>query len=213
MKITKLYAASLFVASVALFLSCNTDTKGTEATADSTTEATIDYSGKIAYLRMDSLMRGYGMYIDLSDEFTKKGQQVEAELTQKGRALEREAASYQEKAQKGLITRFEGQTIEADLQKKNQAVMQYRDEMMREMQQQEAVITAQISDEIMTYLKEYNQDKKFSLILQTTAGNPVILADPALDITGDVLAELNKRYLANKGTANKVTPAAKTEKK
>lgn len=205
MKITKLFAALFTIAIAATFASCSPAEKGDKKTADSVSEnnSSIDYNGKIAYIRMDSLMRGYGMYIDLSDEFTKKGQKIEEELTQKGRSLEREITDYQTKAEKGLVTRFEGQTIEQGLQKKQQDVVQYRDKMMGEMQQEEAVISNKISTEVMNFLKEYNQTKGYSMIFQSTANTPVLLADPTLDITNDVLTELNKRYLDSKKTSEK----------
>lgn len=208
MKITKLFAAVIVIAFGTIFISCNNDSKAVSTTSDSTAKTSnMNFNGQIAFVRMDSLMRGYGMYIDMSDDFAQKGQRIEGELTQKGRALEREVAEYQDKAQKGLITRFEGQTIEDGLQKKNQAAMQYRDKMMAEMQQEEIVMSNKISTAVLEFLKQYNEQKHYSVILQTSGGNPVILADPTLDITEEVLAELNKRYLEAKSTEKKSTPA------
>lgn len=175
--------------------SSDSASKGSDST---TVAANLAYNGKIAYLRMDSLMRGYGMYIDMSDTFTKKQAQVQSELQAKGRALEREMMEYQDKAQKGLVTRYQAQTIEEGLQKKQQDLVAYRDRVMNEMGEQEAVMSNNISKAVMDYLKEYNNTKLYSMIFQTTGGTPILIADPSLDITAEVLAELNKRYLADK---------------
>lgn len=201
----KLFKSTLFVAIIALMASCGdkTATGDLKIAKDSTANANLvpdSYNGKIVYLRMDSLMRGYGMYIDMSDEFGKKQTKVQSELTAKGRSLEREVAEYQEKAQKGLITRYQAQTTEEGLQKKQGDIVAYRDRVMNELAQEESVMSATILKQVMDYLREYNVEKKYSMIIQTMGGNPVILADPSLDITSDVLTELNRRYEATIST-------------
>lgn len=193
--------ASAVVLMGSVLMSCDSKTSGsTSSSSDSTAVSSANYSGGIAYIQMDSLLNGYGMYIDLSDVLSTKGKQIEAELTSKGRSLEREVREYQEKAEKGLVTRYQAQTIEEGLQKKQQQVVEYRDKSMGEMQQEQVVMLNSISDEVMKYLKEYNASKGYSMILQTSGSNPILLADPAMDITQEILVELNKRYLDSKAT-------------
>ena len=50
-----------------------------------------------------------------------------------------------------------------------------------------------LRDSIQHYLKVYNKDKKYSLIL-SKAGDNLLYADKALDITNEVIAGLNKAY-------------------
>lgn len=192
------------VAAVGLTLLGCSD-KGTSAAgganaADSSKTAAapagIDYNGKIVYVQIDSLMRGYGMAIDLQAAFAAKSEKAQNELTAKGRSLEREMRDYQEKAQKGLITRFQAQDIETGLQKKQQSVLEYRDRMMQELGEEEAVMMNKISDAIMQYVKKYNAEKKYSMIISTQGANTVLIADPALNITDDLLTGLNAEYRA-----------------
>lgn len=156
--------------------------------------ANIEYNGQIVYVQIDSLMRGYGMAIDLQAAFASKSDKAQNELTAKGRSLEREMRDYQEKAQKGLITRFQAQDIETGLQKKQQSVLEYRDRMMQELGEEEAVMMNKISDAIMQYVKKYNAEKKYSMIISTQGANTVLIADPALNITDDLLKGLNEEY-------------------
>lgn len=148
-------------------------------------------------------MVNYGMYIDMSDEFAKKQQKAEADVNGRGRALERSVAEYQEKAQKGLLTRFQMTSMEEDLQKKQQGFMAYRDKVMADLAKQEQDMSNGIAESIMAYVKEYNADKKYSMILTTSGVSPVIVADPNLDITREILSELNKRYLEKKEAEGK----------
>lgn len=199
---TKLFLASAVIALGVSLTGCGKTTETSSATTGIDTTAKASSScGEIAYIRMDSLMSGFGMYIDLSTEFSQKQEKITAELSTKGRSLEREAMDYQDKAQKGLITRYQAATIEEGLAKKQQDIVAYRDRVMNDLAEEQTVMSNKISAAVMEYLKEYNATKKYGVIFQTNAGNPILIADPALDITQEVLAELNKRYLAGKTTA------------
>ena len=50
-----------------------------------------------------------------------------------------------------------------------------------------------LRDSIQHFLASYNKDKKYSLIL-SKAGDNLLYADKAYDITKDVVAGLNKAY-------------------
>jgi Skp family chaperone for outer membrane proteins len=53
-----------------------------------------------------------------------------------------------------------------------------------------------IFDAIQTFLKEYNQEHNYSLILSTSGNtNLVLQGAPALNITKDVLNGLNAGYM------------------
>jgi len=52
---------------------------------------------------------------------------------------------------------------------------------------------AALRDSLRHFLNEYNKDKKYSLIL-SKAGDNLLYADKAFDITNDVVAGLNKAY-------------------
>ena len=66
----------------------------------------------------------------------------------------------------------------------------------------------QINDAIVTFIQKYNAEKQYGMILLTqgdaegdgviTLPAPVLTADPALDITDEVLAGLNEEYIASK---------------
>lgn len=196
--------SSLAFVSMSFFVGC-ADSSKSGNTADSKSEISVEssaigdaksYNGKIAYIQMDSLMRNYGMFIDMSDDFGKKQKRLENDLNQKAAGLEREIMEFQEKAQKGLLTRFQITSQEEALQKKQQDVLNYRDKVMADLAQNEQVMMTQIADAIQSYVKEYNQDMGYSMILTSSGGQPVLVADPSLDITKAILDELNKRYLA-----------------
>lgn len=192
----------LLAASVAALLAVGC--KGTDKTANSEETTTVGANGIAAsadmvYFDLDSLVSKYDMYIDMRSTYEGKAQKAEAELSSKGRALERDAASYQDKASKGLITRSEGEKLVAKLQADEQTFMQYREKVMTDLAEEEQVMLNNIHNSIIEYLKEYNADMRYGMILSSsTAGGPVMNADPKLNITKEVLEGLNKKYAANK---------------
>lgn len=155
-------------------------------------------SGTIAYIQMDSLYSNYDMFQELSQEFQAKSEKAETELTNKGRSLEREYNSYVEKASKGLITRSQAQSMEEDLTRKQQSFMDQRDRLLGELAEEEQVMFNRIFHSIQEYLDLFNADKRYSMIISTNSGGPILNADPALDITREIIEGINRHYAANR---------------
>jgi Skp family chaperone for outer membrane proteins len=57
--------------------------------------------------------------------------------------------------------------------------------------------TKQVQDNIKAFLKEYNKDYGFTYVLAySSEAGGILLGDPALDVTKDVVAGLNDIYEA-----------------
>lgn len=188
------------------------DKKGGSVAMSEADTVTTAASASVAYFNIDSLISKYDMYTDLRSAYEEKAKKADAELTSKGRALERGVRDYQEKVQNGLVTRAQAQGIEENLNRQQQAFVQHRDQVMGEMAEEEQVLLNQIHFSITEYLKEFNKDYRYSVILSTSTGGPIYNADPKLDITTVLLEGLNKKYAADKGKNKNALPAApKTE--
>ncbi len=177
---------------------CKNGKNAAAGSADST--GTYQASSQIAYFDLDSLVSGYNLYLDLRTQYEEKATKVQNELNSKGRALERDVASFQEKAQKGLATRYELAEMEESLGRRQQTFMQSRETMLRDLAEEEQVMLNRIHYNITEFLKEFNADYRYGMILSTQSGGPVMHADPALDITKVIQAGLNKKYAAEKAT-------------
>ncbi len=204
-------AAFIFMASIALVGCKNARTTTATTGEDSlqTTDAQVDqepkinYNGKTVYVQIDSLMRGYGKAIDLQDAFTKKNEKVERDLTAQGRALQREARDFQDKYNKGQMTAYQANEAGTALQKKEQNYNAYAERVTGELMQEREVMMNQISEAIMAYIKKYNVEKGYSMILGTTGAATVLTADPAMDITTELLEGLNAEYKQELAAAQK----------
>jgi outer membrane protein len=149
----------------------------------------------VVYVNIDSLVRGYDMYFDLQKEFEEKAKKKDGDFTARMRKFESDARDFQEKVEKGLVTRSQAQQLQEGLAKREQELLQLRQQLQSELQEEESVMLRQIQNNIQSYVSEYNKDKKYSLILSTSGSTVVLFGDPALNITSEVLAGLNETYV------------------
>lgn len=185
------------------FTACNKQNSQAENKSDSNTKAAPN-SMKIAYVEVDSIMSQYKFCKDYSLILQKKGQNIQSTLASKQQALQAAAANFQQKVQQNAYTREQAEAIQAGLQKQSADLQGLNQRLSNEFQVETEKYNAALRDSLRHFLNEYNKDKKYSLIL-SKAGDNLLYADKAFDITNDVVAGLNKAY--------KPIKAAETTKK
>ena len=189
------------VISTTLLVGCQTGANTAETTPlIPLTEASKIVKGNgIVYINTDSLVRNYDLFVDLKSKFDVKAEKVQKELERKTKSLERKVADFQNKIEKGLVTRAQAAEMEQRLTVEQQNVLQYRDKALAELQEEEQVLFNNINNDVEIYLKKYNAEKNYDLILNTNgAANTVLIGNPSLDVTVEVLDGLNKDYRATK---------------
>lgn len=148
---------------------------------------------KIAYVEVDSIMTQYQFCKEYSLIMQKKGQNIQNTLAQKQQQLEAAAANFQQKIQQNAYTREQAQAIQSQLQRQNADLQALNQRLSGEFQNETEKYNKALRDSIQHFLANYNQSKKFTLIL-SKAGDNILYADKAHDITKDVIAGLNKAY-------------------
>jgi len=157
-------------------------------------------SGSVVYIQIDSLVNQYDMFNDLKSELESKAQIVQEDLNKRGMAFERDVKDFQEKVQKGLITRSQAETQNTQLQQRERELQGYSQQKQSEMQEEQQVLIRKVMDALEKYLVKYNAQKKYSLIINTSAStNTILQADSTLNVTTEVVAGLNEEYVASKG--------------
>ena len=155
--------------------------------------------GDIVYINLDTLVNQYDMYNDLRSELQGKFSAIENDLNKQGRALQNDIQSFQEKMQKGLLTRSQAESMNNDLAQRDQDLRNLTIQKQTEIQEEESVMYNKVMDAITTYVTKYNQDRQYALILTTTAATTTVInGDNALDITQEILDGLNAEYTKNR---------------
>ena len=119
-------------------------------------------------------------------------------MDRRGKKLETDVNDFQEKLNKGLMTRSVAEVQSEKLRQQEADFNNYANQKQNEIMEEQTVMMNQLADAIKTFLDKYNEDKKYAMILTNQGGAPVITADTTLDITDDVLMKLNEEYIKNK---------------
>ena len=194
---------TITAATMATLSSCNQSAPKVDAKSD--TPQKVPASLKIAYVEVDSIMSQYKFCKDYSLILQRKGQNIKSTLAAKQQQLQAAAANFQQKMQQNAYTRDQAEAINANLQKQNADLQMLDQRLTNEFQNETEKYNNALRDSIQHDLKIYNQDKHYSLIL-SKAGDNLLYADKAFDITNEVVAGLNKAY---KPSAKMTAAAAK----
>jgi len=181
-------------------VSCNKQAPQVEAKTEpaNTTEASM----KIAYVEVDSIMSQYKFCKEYTIILQKKSQNIQNTINAKGRNLQAAATKFQQDVQNNKYTQQQAEAVNAGLQKQNADLQALQQRLGNEFQSETDKFNKALRDSIQHYLAAYNKDKKYSLII-SKAGDNILYADKAYDITNEVVAGLNKAYKPAAAAAKK----------
>jgi len=164
------------------------------------TENTVKHNlqGGIAFVELDSVIANFDMATDKATELEEKTKSSEAELASKSQAFDRDVRDFQNKVQKGLVTRATAAEMEQTLTQQQQTLLARRDEMAYNLNEEGLVAQRQVLEYINQYLVEFNSDHGFQYILAKQFPGPILFSDSTLDVTNDVITGLNAKYNAEK---------------
>ena len=182
---------TLFVAALSLS-SCENKTTEPAATEAAATEVIAsDY----AYVRVEYVLAESEIYKTEGVSLQEKTEKAQNSWAQKERNLQNEAVQLQEKYQKGLITTADAQKQQQSIEQK---IANYQTNAQKEaetLDEENYVFSNRTQDLILRAIQSINADKKYKMVVNSTA---LLDADPALDISDAVLAKVNELYAAEK---------------
>jgi outer membrane protein len=193
------------LAIAAMMVSCNNQSPK----MDDQPAAASGEGMKIAYVEVDSLMTQYNFAKDYSVTLQKKSNNARNTLNQKGNALQAAMANFQQKLNNnGFQSREQAASQQAAIQRQQNDLQELQARLENELANETSKFNEALRDSLQNFLKSYNQDKKYDLIL-SKAGDNILMGNKKLDITQDVINGLNKRY---KPTAKPATEKAEDKK-
>ena len=200
MKNTSLILSIISLVAVVAFgvLSLTKGGKSADVQADGSAVETSASKGDIVYVNLDRILMEYDMANDLRSVVETKIQNIQAEVNRRAKKLENDVIDFQNKIDKGLLTRTNAEVQSQKLQQQELEFNNYAAQKEQEVQEEQVVMMNQLGDAIQTFITKYNEEKQYAMILTNSGGAPVITADAALDITDDVLAGLNEEYIKSK---------------
>jgi outer membrane protein len=182
----------LLVAAVATLFGLVLSGKSTEPVEDIVAETELL---PIAYVNLDSVLVKYNFAVDANEQLMKKQEDARLKVNTKLRAFQNEVNDFQRKLQNNAFLSLErAEQAQKALAKKEQDIQQLEAKLTQDIMVENQKVNAQLADSLTNYLKIYNADGRYHIILSNAAKDNVLMASEQYDITDQVIEGLNARY-------------------
>lgn len=153
----------------------------------------------IAYINIDSLLLNYQFAKDANESLIKKQEDSRLTINTKARQLQTEMGEFQRKLENNaFLSRERAEQEQVRLQKKQQELQELDGKLSQQLMQVQQKMSEELRDTINKFMKEYNKDKKYEMIISNTSSDNVLYAAEGYDITAEVTKMLNERCAVTK---------------
>ncbi|MDF2436774.1 MAG: outer rane chaperone Skp (OmpH) [Bacteroidota bacterium] len=194
------------------FSSCNDGCAAPAGTNDSTmaskpvvADPKDIKASKIVYVNIDQLNEKYQFLKDISDAAKSEHTNLQGQYQSKGEKLQRDYEEFQQSAQGGLLSDNQINTKQEEFAKRKEDLDQLQmkaDALMEKIQAQ----SMQAMENVKNYIAEYNKKSNYDFVV-AYSDNPgttqLLLANPAYDITNEIIEGLNAQYTSEKAAKGK----------
>lgn len=190
-----IFNAILLVAVIILFILVLGNKKcGANTTVVKKGDSTLTLNLPIAYVNIDSLLLNYTFAKNANEALTKKQEDSRVTINSRERELQGEMVNFQKKLENNaFLSRERAEQEQARIQKKQRDLQEMAGKLSDQIMTQQQKMSEQLRDTINSFLKIYNKDGKYQMIISNTANDNVLFSDKKYDITNDVIKKLNER--------------------
>ncbi len=174
-----------------LFMSCNQKLKAEDVNTNNVPVVNTD-GLKIAYYVQDSLKTGYKYYTELDSIVKIKQLNFQKELQKRESALQNYAAANEEKANSGLLSAFDIQKVQEEIQRRQQSYMQYQETEGAKLDQETGQHLEVLSNRINDAAKKFCKENNIDILLMQGMGAGLTYITEKMDVTKAFVQYLNK---------------------
>ncbi len=149
----------------------------------------------IAYINIDSLLINYQFAKEANESLIKRQEDSRLSINTRARTLETEMGEFQRKLENNaFLSRERAEQEQGRLLKKRQELQDLDGQLSQQLLQSQQKMSEQLRDTINSFLKSYNKNKKYEIILSNTSSDNILLTNDGYDITVEITKLLNERY-------------------
>lgn len=149
-----------------------------------------------AYINTDSLLLKYEYSIKINEDLLTEQQKSKANLSAMYLQFENKYNAFMEKAKLGSFLSQESMDRQQqELLQEQQRLQTLEETMSQKLMEKQVAVNSELLDTVVNFLKEYNKDKKYSMILNNAV---VLYGNQSMDITNEITSALNDRYKTSK---------------
>ncbi len=147
----------------------------------------------IAYVDSVKLLNGYQAMLDARKAYEAKSHKWQANIDTLSADVQRAIRGYERKAA-GMTPKERALSTEL-LHTKQRELVNYQHAIQESAQQEDNKGTQQVVTQVNTFLERYGKAHGYDLILVATPSGSIAYAKAGLDLTEEVVKELNKEYV------------------
>lgn len=146
---------------------------------------------RIAFVNIDSFEAHYTYFQVKRAELQEKQESMKSELQRSAIQMQKDVNEVQRKAQAGTLTQSEYENAEKRIGQMQQSLQAREAALTEQLFEEQDKFNAELKSRLDRFLAEFNQDHGYDYILTYSVAGSILLANPALDITEEVIKGMN----------------------
>jgi outer membrane protein len=147
---------------------------------------------KIVYIDSSKVINAYQGMTQARQEYQIKASVWKANIDTLAADVQKKITEYQKESAK--MPAREKELSKQLIQTKQQQLAEYQRAVNDKAQQEDALMTRKVMDEINAYIKKYGEQHHHTIVLAATDQGNIAFAEKDLDITEQIIEGLNKSY-------------------
>lgn len=144
---------------------------------------------KTAYVDTTRLIKEYSEMKEVESQFTSRSEVIKQELDSVAKGFQQEVMEYQENM--ATMSQAERQAKEQELMQKQQMLQQQQQMRSGQLRQESDAVVDSLITKVKDFVKEYGKKNDYKYIFGSNESANIMYAEEGLDITDEVLKELN----------------------
>ena len=155
-------------------------------------------TGEVVYINIDSINEKYELVHILTDSIDAEKQKQAVVFQNRQKTLEQKAANFEKNYSSGSLTPQQAQYAQQSLQEESTRLQNDYAQALESLELRYQTALQTIADSLNAAAKRVNANHNASYIFSYQTGGQLLYADPAHDITIEVLDELNRSFKKKK---------------
>lgn len=148
---------------------------------------------QIVYIDINILLADYKGMENAQKEFGKKRKVWQANVDSLIVNFQEELKTYEKSRSK--MSKKENELKQELLKNKQQQLGNYQEAISKQSTEEENRLTLEVIDQINAFIKNYGENHHYKIILGANSSGNLLYAKEGIDITKDVLDQLNAAYV------------------
>ncbi|MEG9327463.1 periplasmic chaperone for outer membrane proteins Skp [Salinimicrobium catena] len=144
---------------------------------------------KTAYVDTTKLIQEFSEMKEVEADFNARSEKLKKELDSVAQGFQQEVMEYQEN--RATMSQAERQATEQELMQKQQMLQQQQQVRTGQLRQESDQVIDSLITKVRDFVKVYGEENDYTYIFGSNESANIMYAEEGLDITQEVLAELN----------------------